>query len=44
MAKRVKTIGVGVCRVCAKGKSLLKTHICPECRELEVMQRGQERC
>ncbi|AGT13115.1 hypothetical protein CROSSROADS_129 [Mycobacterium phage Crossroads] len=26
-----KTIGVGPCRVCGKGTSLLKTHICPRC-------------
>ncbi len=26
-----KTIGVGECRVCHNGRSLLKTHICPEC-------------
>ncbi len=26
-----KTIGVGQCRVCGQGRSLLKTHICPEC-------------
>lgn len=28
---RNKIIGVGECRVCHQGKSLLKTHICPDC-------------
>lgn len=27
------TIGVGQCRVCGQGKSLLKTHICVDCKE-----------
>jgi len=30
-----KTIGVGACRVCGRGRSLLKSHICPDCRKAE---------
>lgn len=34
---RHKTIGVGVCRVCGTGgKSLLPSHICPDCRAIEI--------
>jgi hypothetical protein len=32
-----KTIGVGQCRVCGRGASLLKSHICPDCRRAEEM-------